>query len=115
MRTIHLLEQQAVPQEAVGPLLRMMLRTKHTQVPTWEYVKTQWEALHHIGSGWIGYLVEASGQLPAAYRNDLVAFYDANLQGQAQMSYARALEAMDQLAEFKARTRDDLLAWFDAR
>jgi hypothetical protein len=111
-RTLQLIEQQSVPQEAIGPLLRMMLRTRHTQTATWDYVKTHWQALHHIGSGWIGYLVEASGQLPASYRDDMVAFYDANLQGQAQMSYARALEAMDQMAEFKARTRDDLLGWF---
>ncbi len=36
----------------------------------------------------------------------------AHLNGQAQKSYARALETMDQAAEFKARTRAELIGWF---
>ena len=44
-----------------------------------------------------------------------VAFFDKNLNGVAEMSYARALETLDQLAEFRSRTRDDLLAWFNTR
>ena len=41
-----------------------------------------------------------------------MSFFDAHLNNTAQMSYARALETIDQLAEFKARTRDELVAWF---
>jgi hypothetical protein len=65
-------------------------------------------------SMWVPFLVAASGQLPGDLRGDLVAFYDAHLQGQAQHSYARALAEMDQWAEFRARTKDDLAAWFAA-
>ena len=63
---------------------------------------------------WVPFLVAASGQLPNDMRDDLVAFYEAHLQGQAQHSYARALAEMDQWAEFRARTKDDLAAWFAA-
>jgi hypothetical protein len=42
----------------------------------------------------------------------MVSFYEENLHGVAQMPLARALEMLDQLAEFKARTRDDLVGWF---
>jgi hypothetical protein len=64
---------------------------------------------------WPGFLVDATGNLPAEKRDDMVAFYDANLNGVAEMSYKRALEMLDQMAEFRARTSEDLLAWFKNR
>ena len=44
-----------------------------------------------------------------------MAFHDAHLAGTAPKTYARALETLDQLAEFKERTREDLLAWARSR
>jgi puromycin-sensitive aminopeptidase len=112
-RIFDLMDEKIVPQEAVGPLLRQMLVQAHTQVAAWEYIQKNWYDLRTIlGDSWIGSLVEASGQLPASLREQVTAFYDKNLGGIAQMSYARAMEVMDQLAEFKERTRDDMLAWF---
>ncbi len=111
-RTLQLIEQQIVPQEGVGGLLAGMLNRKHTQLAAWNYIKEHWAVVHALGALWIGGLVQATGQLPVTLRQDVVAFFDAHLNGEAQMSYARALEAMDQLAEFKTRTRDDLIAWF---
>jgi hypothetical protein len=61
---------------------------------------------------WTGFLVEMLGRLPSAYRDDIVTFLDANLNGVAEKPYARALETMDQLTEFKQRVGADLIAWF---
>ena len=112
-RALDLWERGALPLEAVGPLLRLMLARRHSQVAAWETMKERWGPLReNLGDMWTGFLVEATGQLPGSLRADFVAFYDANLQGVAQQSYARALEALDQKAEFQARTRGDLVAWF---
>ena len=73
------------------------------------------EEVKRLGDSWVSYLVASSGSLPAKMRDELVKFYDANLKGLAERGYARALETMDQEAEFKARTRDDLVGWFKKR
>jgi hypothetical protein len=101
-----------IPQEGIGPVLRQMFTMRHSAVPAWEYMKNQWATIRNLGDQWTGSLVLASGQLPGDRRDEVVKFYDANLNGIAERSYARALETMDQLAEFKSRTRDDLVAWF---
>lgn len=111
-RTVDLMDRRVLPQESAGLLLRSMLGRRHAQRVAWDYVKSHWEAIQQIGSFLTPPLVEASGRLPVDLRDDLVAFYDSHLNGAAQKSYARALEAMDQAAEFKARTRVDLIGWF---
>ena len=115
-RVLQLMDEKVIPQEAVGPTLRQMFSRRHTQLQAWDYVKKNWTTIRTtLGDMWTGRLVEGSGQLPAGKRDELVAFFDKNLNGVAEMSYARALETLDQLAEFRARTRDDLLAWFKER
>lgn len=114
-QTLRLLDEQVLPKESVGPLLRQMFANRHSQVEAWEYLKKNWEALLPLGGMWTGFLVEATGQLPASYRGEMVEFYDKNLNGLAEKGYARALETLDQLAEFQARTRDDLVGWFKGK
>ncbi len=109
--TLSLMDENIIPKEGIGPVLRAMLFLRHAQTAAWEYVKANWAMMNRLGLNWVGYLVESAGQLPAAYRADYVAFCEQNLDGAAQMSYARGLETMDQLAEFKARTREGLVAW----
>ena len=113
--TLELIDERVIPQESINNTLRSMLAQRHTQLAAWHYIKAHWSGLQEIGAMGIGFLVAATGNLPVSVRDDLVAFFDANLNGMAQMSYARALEAMDQMAEFKARTRDDLVAWFKSK
>jgi hypothetical protein len=60
-------------------------------------------------------VVAVTGQLSAVLRPDMVSFFEANLHGEARLSYAHALEELDQRAEFKTRTQDDILAWFHSR
>jgi puromycin-sensitive aminopeptidase len=111
---LTLLDDGTIPQEAIGRELRVMFYLPHSREAAWGYIKSRWPTIRNLGDMWTGSLVEASGQLPASLRSDMVSFYDEHLQGVAEMSYARALENLDQLAEFKARTKDDLVAWFQS-
>jgi hypothetical protein len=60
-------------------------------------------------------VVNATGNLPISKGEELEEFYEQNLKGVADQSYARAVETMEQLAEFRARTKGDVVAWFNAR
>jgi puromycin-sensitive aminopeptidase len=114
-QTLQLIEDKTLPQESVMPLLSQMLGKRHAQLAAWGYMKEHWASIFELGGIGLGGLVESTGQLPASVRGDLSAFFDANLHGEAQMSYERALEAMDQLEELKTRTRGDLLAWLKSK
>jgi len=71
--------------------------------------------IERLDGWWISRLVETLGRLPADLRDEIVAFHDTHLDGVAPQSYGRALEMLDQQAEFEARTRADLLAWFGSK
>ena len=114
-KVFKLLDDEVLPQESRGPLLRMMLGERHSQEEAWEYLKKNWVPLRSLGDMWTNFLVEGTGNLPASKRADMVAFYDKTLNGLAEKSYARALEILDQQEEFKARTKDDLVGWFKSR
>ncbi len=111
-RIFTLMDDGTIPQEAIGRVLRQMLALNHAQVPAWNYIKANWPTIRNLGDMWTGFLVEMTGRLPSTLRSDVVSFFDANLQGVADKPYARALETMDQLAEFKQRIGTDLVAWF---
>ena len=87
-----------------------MLDARHSQVAAWEYLKTNWATIKEMGMGMPG-LIKGAGQLPSSLRGDLAAFYEANAKGIADMAYAQAVETMDLLAEFQARTKNDLVQW----
>ncbi|HVM46237.1 MAG TPA: M1 family aminopeptidase, partial [Candidatus Thermoplasmatota archaeon] len=111
-RTLALMGEGRFPLEALGPMLRLMFNERHARVPAWAYMKEHWrDVRERLGDMWTGFLVEHSGNVPAELRADLVRFYDANLKGVAQQSYARALEAMDARAAFEKRVGPDLVAW----
>ncbi|MEO8286858.1 MAG: M1 family metallopeptidase [Chloroflexota bacterium] len=113
--TLALTKDGTIPQEAIGRVLRVLLSMSHSKEAAWLYIKDNWDTIRDLGDMWTGFLVEATGQLPASLRDDMVAFYDEHLNGVAEMSYARALETLDQIAEFKSRTKNDLIAWFKTR
>jgi puromycin-sensitive aminopeptidase len=112
-RTLGLMDDGIIPQESLVPGLQQMLRRKHSQLQAWDYLKVRWEHLQASVGIQVDGLVEATGRLPASRREDLVGFFSEHLNGTSQMSYARALETLDQLAEFKARTKDELVGWFN--
>ncbi|MDQ2691756.1 MAG: ERAP1-like C-terminal domain-containing protein, partial [Chloroflexota bacterium] len=111
-QTLSLLDEGIMPTEAVMPVLSQMLGARHSQIPAWEYVKSNWETIKELGAG-ATYIIKDSGRLPFSMRDDLIEFCEAHVKGIADMSYAQALETMDLLAEFQARTREDLAAWWN--
>ncbi|MDQ3705106.1 MAG: M1 family metallopeptidase [Chloroflexota bacterium] len=111
-RVFTLLDERTLPTEAVIPLLRDMLGRRHTQLKAWDYLKGHWEFIATLGSLSIPSVVNATGNLPISQREELEQFYEQHLKGVADQSYARAIETMEQLAEFRARTKGDVVAWF---
>ena len=109
-QTLSLLDEGVIPNEATIPGLIQMLRARHSQLTAWKYIKDNWEKINEIGMGGSP-LIKAAGNLPYSMRNDFVEFCDAHVKGVSDMSYAQGLETMDQLAEFQARTKDDLAEW----
>jgi aminopeptidase N len=114
-RTLDLLDTGIVPLEGMPTILGRMFERARMRRAAWEYVKAHWTLLETAVPAWIPGVVAITGQLPAVLRPDMVSFYEANLHGEARLSYAHALEELDQRTEFQARTRDDLLAWFHNR
>lgn len=111
-QTLSLLDEGIAPKEALGQFLFRMFDARHAQIAAWEYFKTNWPTIKEMGMGMSG-LIEYAGQLPASMRADLVAFGEAHAKGEADMAYAKALETMDLLAEFRDRVKDDLLNWLN--
>ena len=115
-RVLELLDDGTLPQESLGLLTARLLTERHSRRIAWDFLQAHWAGVvERLDGWWFSRLVETFGRLPADLRDDIVAFCDAHLQGLAQQSYARALEILDQQAEFEARTRADLLAWFQRR
>ena len=112
-RVLETLGSGRLPLEAVGPLLRQMLRERHSRELAWEHLRARWKDVRSgLGDMWTGFLVEQTGYLPASRREEMARFYDAHLDGVAQQAYARALEKVDQREEFRRRATPDLAAWF---
>jgi puromycin-sensitive aminopeptidase len=111
-RTFQHMAEKTIPQEMVVPLLNGMLGLRHSQMTAWDFLQERFSELREQGF-WTT-LIEACGQLPATLREDYIKFCTANLKGEAQQGYGRALETMDQIDEFKKRIRADLVAWFKA-
>jgi hypothetical protein len=89
-----------------------MLIHRHARVAAWHYIKKNWPIIRELGF-WTGELIKSCGELPYSLRTDYVEFCEANVKGIADMNYAQALEDMDLLAEFQARTKEDLTAWLN--
>jgi puromycin-sensitive aminopeptidase len=111
-QTLSLLDEGIAPKEAMLPVLGQMLTARHSQLAAWQYIKNNWLTIKEIGMGASG-LIKNAGKLPYSMRNDFIEFCEANVKGIADMSYAQALETMDLLAEFQARTKHELVMWLN--
>jgi hypothetical protein len=96
------------------PVLSQMLSARHSQILAWEYLKSNWGTIKELGTG-ATYLIKDTGNLPFSLRDDLIEFCEVHVKGFADIAYAQALETMDLLAEFQARVKDDLAAWWNDR
>jgi puromycin-sensitive aminopeptidase len=110
-QTLGLLDEGVAPKESILLILGQMLDARHSQLAAWEYLKKNWLTLKELGFG-ATEVIKAAGKLPFSVRNDFVEFCEANVKGFADMGYAQALETMDLLTEFKARTKSELVARF---
>ena len=114
-RTLALIDDGTIPQEAVGPVLSQLLGERHAQLETWGYVKANWATLKkRVGDMGISRVVEAVGALKPDQRADIVAFFEANPPSGAERALARALEFMDEAEALRQRITAEVAAWFAA-
>ena len=111
-QTLSLFDEGITPKEAMLPVLHQMLGNRHSQPAAWGFIKNNWPIIRELGLG-ASELLKETGKLPFSLRNDLVEFCEANVKGVADMGYAQALETMDLLAEFQARTKQELATWLN--
>ena len=113
-RTFALMDQgeDTFPFQSQLRLMLMSLTQPRTQSTAWDYIKAHWDFIQQRAPFLTPRVVEISGVLPETMRADVVAFWEAQLKGEFAGPFARALEQMDQNAELRARTRNDLLAYF---
>ena len=111
-RTFDLLDTQALPQESVNPLLRLMLSTPPTQQAAWDYLRAHWDTLIAVSALMAPTLVAATSALPPAWRPALVDFFAVHAQDHAKQSAARALATLDARAALLEHIGPDLEARF---
>jgi puromycin-sensitive aminopeptidase len=113
-RTFDLMAQgeETFPFQTQLRLLVSLLMRPRTQAAAWSYIKEHWDFIMQRAPFLTPRIVELTGVLPESLRADVVAFWDAQLKGEYAGPYARALEHIDQNAELRARTRNDVLAYF---
>ncbi|HEU5346295.1 MAG TPA: M1 family metallopeptidase [Ktedonobacterales bacterium] len=113
-RTFELMAQgeETFPFQTQIRLMAVTLMQPRTQAASWSYIKDHWGVIQQRAPFITPAVVEFSGVLPETMRADVVAFWDAHLNGEYAGPYARALEQIDQSAELRARTRPALLAYF---
>ncbi|MGB0653567.1 MAG: M1 family metallopeptidase [Thermoplasmatota archaeon] len=111
-RVLGLLADESLPQQAVGPVLRLMLIEPHSQRAAWAFLTKEWDDLkERLGEAWVGILVEAAGGLPVDLEEEMVAFFDKQLGASGQQAFGRAKEQIALRREFTARTLPALSAW----
>ena len=112
-KTLGLIADETIPQEAVGPVLGQLLAQRHAQDVAYDHLKTEWDALRsRVGDMSISRVVEAVGALKHHHREDVVKFFEAHPPTGAERALARALERMDQAHELRTRVTPSLLARF---
>lgn len=112
-RTIALIEDGTIPQEATSPVLGQLLGLRHSQHATWSYVQRTWEALKkRVGDMGLSRVVEALGSLPHTRRAEIVRFFEEHPPAGAERALSRALERMDEREELRRRVTPPLIQRF---
>ena len=112
-RTVGLVKDGTVPQEATSPILGQLLSNRHSRMQAWEYVQSTWTELRtRVGDMGLSRVVEAVAGLPYSERAAIVAFFEKNPPSGAERALARALERLDEREELRLRVTPRLLARF---
>lgn len=114
-RTLDLIEQGVIPQEAISSILAQLLDRRHAQEAAWSYFKERWENLRErVGDMGLSRVVEAVGRLRGTHREDVVGFFARNTPVGAERALLRALERMDQSEALRRRVTAGLLRYLQA-
>ncbi len=115
-RTLGLIDDGTIPQEANSPIVGQLLSLRHTQASAWAYLQKNWEALRkRVGDMGLSRVVEACGALPHSRRGEIVSFFRENPPAGADRALSRALERMDEREELRRRITPALVARFGAK
>ena len=111
-RTLSLIEEGSIPQEALAQVLGQLLAYRHSQEAAWRFFCDRWNLLRErVGDMGLSRVVEAVGRLTARHREEIVRFFERNTPSGAERALMRALERMDQHAELSARVTPELLTY----
>jgi puromycin-sensitive aminopeptidase len=113
-RTFELLASDYFPFQNVTGIAVGMLRQPRTSAAAWQFIKSFWPFIQERAPFISPFVVEFSGLAPTSLRDDVIAYWGANLKGEYAGPFARAREQLDQRAELQARTKDDLVGYFRA-
>jgi hypothetical protein len=114
-RTLDLIEQGSIPQEAIASVLTQLLMGRHGQDTAWNYFKTNWGGLRErVGDMGVSRVVEAVGRLRGTHREDIVRFFAKNPPAGAERALSRALERLDQSEQLRERVTTELLGYLMA-
>ena len=114
-RTLALIEQGAIPQEAIASVLSQLLMGRHGQETAWTYFKSNWGGLRdRVGDMGLSRVVEAVGRLRGTHREDIVHFFEKNPPAGAERALLRALERLDQSEQLRQRVTTELLSYLMA-
>jgi len=112
-RTLSLLDEGTIPQEAVGPVVGQLFGLRHSRLAAWAYVKKSWDTLRvRVGDMGLSRVVEAVGGLPFVEREGIVKFFAEHPPTGGERALARALERLDEREELRARITPGLIARF---
>ena len=114
-RTLELIAQGSIPQEAISSVLAQLLYGRHGQDKAWGYFKTHWNELRErVGDMGLSRVVEAVGRLRGTHREDIVSFFQTNPPAGAERALLRALERLDQGELLRQRVTAELLGYLMA-
>ena len=115
-RTLNLIIQGTIPQEAVSAIVSQLLSFRHSQQAAWEFLKQHWSTLRErFGDMGVSRVVEALGRMRASHREDVVHFFEQHKPAGAERALLRALERMDQSEQARQRVTGDLLTYLISR
>ncbi len=114
-RTYDLLARDYFPFQYLASIAATMMAQPRTAASAWKFMKRFWPIIQERAPFVSPFVVEFSGQLPPSLRADMVAFWEASLEGEHAGPFARAVEQLDQRAELLARSQGDLASYFRLR
>ncbi|MFO0623893.1 MAG: M1 family metallopeptidase [Polyangia bacterium] len=115
-RTLNLIAQGVIPQEAVAAILGQLLSLRHSQQAAWTFLKQNWSSLRErFGDMGVSRVVDALGRLKGSSRNDVVSFFEQHKPAGAERALLRALERIDQAEQLRRSVTPELLAHLQAQ